>query len=77
MSELLIQMEESTARQLHKLAAAQGVSVEQEATRLLDAAVKRAELVHTFLSETDTFASTLPPQTTDSAGLIREDRDSR
>jgi len=59
------------------MAAAQGISVEQEASLLLDAAVNRAERIRAFITETDKFAASLPPQTTDSADIIRQDRDSR
>lgn len=77
MSELLIPLNEKTAKQLHKLATLQGIPVEQEASRILDDAIMRMELINAFQNETHQLASSLPSQTTDSADLIRQDPDNR
>lgn len=77
MNVLQVPLNENTAQQLQKLATAQGVSVEQEASRLLDEAIKRVERNHDFQVESAAFAASLPPQTTDSTDLIRQDRDHR
>lgn len=77
MNELWIPVRESTVQRLRELATAQGIPVEQEASRLLDVAVERMDRMRTFIAEIDVFAASLSPQITDSADLIREDRDSR
>ncbi len=75
MNKLLVPVKESTVQRLRELANAQGIPVEQEAAYLLDIAVKRMDRMRTYITEIDAFAASLPPQVTDSADLIREDRD--
>jgi hypothetical protein len=76
MPELLIKnLDEKITPLLERLAKMNCVSNEKEDLDLSNNAIENRNLLDHFINTTNSFAASLPPQTTDSVDLIREDRD--
>jgi hypothetical protein len=65
---------DETMRQLEAAAAARGVSIEQEAARRIETAAPVRPAREELLARMKALRDSMPPQTTDSLELLREDR---
>lgn len=69
-----IVVSDETLRQLTEAAAAHGLTVEQEAARRIETSPARPR-TEDLLARSRALRASMPPQTTDSLKLLREDRD--
>lgn len=65
---------DETMRQLETAAKLHGVSIEQEAARRIEAAAPARPTREELLTRMKALRDSMPPQTTDSLELLREDR---
>jgi plasmid stability protein len=69
-----IMVSDETMARLQEAAAAHGRTVEQEVALLVEGEVKRPTREE-LLARSRALRASMPPQTTDSLALLREDRD--